>query len=225
MRAFAASKYAQPRLGSPAMDEQAANPEEPASDQAEQIEVTQEVIQGLLEMLGEAWEELTRLRAQTASLKGAAAPPTPHQLPALGEAEGGAPALRLPAEAVGADDVELAGVLIIDDSKLLQARLKSTVESLGYEVIGLAENGEAGLRLALSKHPRLIILDYDLPVLNGLECLKLIRERRPDTTAIVCSGKLTAQLSHEFIRAGVTELLSKPVQLNLLIQAIHRAMG
>jgi len=215
------------------MDETAASPETPASDQAEQIEVTQEVIQGLLEMLGEAWEELTRLRAETASLKGAAAaelgkeraaPLAPRQPPASGEAEP-APAARAAPAVVDADTAELAGVLIIDDSKLLQMRLKSTIESLGYEVIGVADNGEAGLRLALSKHPRLIILDYDLPVLNGLECLKLIRERRPDTMAIVCSGMLTAQLSHDFIRAGVTELLSKPVQLNLLIQAIHRAMG
>lgn len=176
----------------------------------EDLVVTQEVIQGLLEMLGAAWAEAEEMRAEITKLK--------QRQAAGGEGEEPQPKPEAPAP-VG------QGVLIIDDSKLLQLRLTNAVESLGYSVIGVAADGQAGAKLAQSLNPRLIILDHEMPVMNGLDCLRTMRKQRIGARAIVCSATITEQLASDYAKLGIVEILTKPVQLSLLARAMRQAMG
>lgn len=177
---------------------------------ADELVITQDLIQHLLEMLGEAWAEAEQLRGEIAQLNERVL-------------AGGTPASV--AQMSNAGDAEANGVLIIDDSKLLQLRLQATVQSLGYSVIGIAENGAIGAEMALKLNPRLIILDHEMPVMTGSQCLRAIRKQRADLPVIVCSGTVTEHLTQEYAQLGVTEILSKPVLLTSLIRALKRLMA
>lgn len=64
-------------------------------------------------------------------------------------------------------------VLIVDDSLMMRTILQDLVEALGScEVIGTAENGKEALELVKQKRPDLILLDIEMPVMNGIEFLK-----------------------------------------------------
>lgn len=192
------------------MDTQSENIAPAEATLAEDLEITQEVIQGLLEMLGAAWAEAEELRAEIMHLR--------CSQPAGSTAAISVPKPELPVPAS-------QGVLIIDDSKLLQLRLTNAVESLGYRVVGTAADGRAGAEMSVTLNPCLIILDHEMPVMNGLDCLRAIRKQGLGAKAIVCSAMITEQLAGEYSNLGVIDILIKPVQINLLARAMKQAMG
>ena len=190
--------------------------------QEELLQTSQELIQGLLETLSEAWSEIERLKQDNAGLRGQIAAAQSEQV-----ARTPAPIVAqvISAQAQRTAKPRGEGVLIIDDSKLLQMRLRGAVESLGYLVVGIADDGESGLKQLAALNPRLVILDYLMPGMNGLECLREIRQIQPDVKVIVCSAQLTTQISRELIYAGVNEILIKPIQHNHFNRAVQKWMG
>lgn len=192
------------------MDIESGSPTPAHAALQDDILITQEVIQGLLEMLGAAWAEAEDLRAEIISLK---------QLRSDNSETAATTTAMVDLMPLG------QGVLIVDDSKLLQLRLTNAVESLGYRVIGVAADGHAGAQMAVALNPRLIILDHEMPVMNGLDCLREIRNQRIGSKAIVCSATITEQLTGKYSKLGVAAIFTKPVQLSLLAQALKKAMG
>jgi DNA-binding response OmpR family regulator len=65
-------------------------------------------------------------------------------------------------------------VLLVEDDKPIQTILKGTLEAEGFEV-DIAANGEEGLKIALKRHPDLILLDIIMPEMNGITMLKELR--------------------------------------------------
>jgi CheY-like chemotaxis protein len=189
------------------MDEQATvNPPAPAEPELP-VQVSQDDAQGLLAALSEAYEEIKRLKSDNAALR--------ESLASAGQAVPAAASAESPGD----------GVLIVDDSKLLQIRMRHSVEALGYDVVGLADSAEAALQVLVKTNPRVVILDYLLPGMSGLECLQLIRRQRPNVRVIVCSSELTAKTSKAFLAAGANDILVKPVQQHSLEQSLRRWMG
>lgn len=66
-------------------------------------------------------------------------------------------------------------ILIIDDNKLILRTLKEAITKMGYTTIE-AEDGESGLQLVNSEHPDLVITDFQMPGIDGLEVLSRIRK-------------------------------------------------
>lgn len=189
------------------------------SSAEDRIQVTQDIIQELLVSLGDAWAEIEALKQQLGlacsvepSSRPAAAAPPPAQPAAVPAASPGEPQMR-------------RGVLIIDDSKVLQMRLRSFIEPLGYPVLAVADGGVYGADMAVSLRPSLVIVDHQMPDMNGLDCVRAIREHNKDSRIIVCSAYITAELSRDYALLGVSEILAKPIQLDLFVKAIHRGMG
>jgi DNA-binding NarL/FixJ family response regulator len=58
-----------------------------------------------------------------------------------------------------------------------------------------------------------------------LECLRSIRKQRSAVKAIVCSATITERLTSDYSQLGITEILTKPMQLSLLARAMKQAMG
>lgn len=66
-------------------------------------------------------------------------------------------------------------ILCIEDDEMIRTHLVSGLQDRGYTTLQ-AENGEVGYKMALTEHPDLIVLDELMPIMNGLECLRKIRE-------------------------------------------------
>ena len=107
-------------------------------------------------------------------------------------------------------------ILVIDDNKDIRTYLNSLLSD-NYEIIE-AENGEVGLKLALSKIPDLIISDIMMPVMDGIElCSKLKKELSTSHIPIIL---LTARNSTLFevsgFESGADDYITKPFKANIL---------
>jgi CheY-like chemotaxis protein len=234
------------------------------------IQFSQQMVQVLLETIGEAMGEVEQLRRENRTLRAAleqhgvslpqveAPPPAPvpappgdapdalaeiaapaeleqpagvettadSSLPAAPAVPAPSPAPAVPATGPAQTSVEGLGdgVLIVDDSRILQMRLRSLIEPLGIRIAGYATNGAEGIKLAMQLNPRCVIMDYNMPVLNGLEAAKVLHRDAPQIRIIICAADLTATLSRELIASGCTELLTKPIQLDHFVRALKRCM-
>jgi DNA-binding NarL/FixJ family response regulator len=63
-----------------------------------------------------------------------------------------------------------------------------------------------------------------MPVLNGLEAMKVLHRDLPQIRVIMCAADLSAMLSRELMHAGCTEILTKPIQLDNFVRALKRCM-
>jgi two-component system chemotaxis response regulator CheY len=82
-------------------------------------------------------------------------------------------------------------VLIVDDDEDFRSLLRMHLETHGFEVVGEATNGAAGVSEAFRLNPAFLTLDQQMPYLTGEQALEHIREIRPHTKVVVVSGTLT----------------------------------
>ena len=105
-------------------------------------------------------------------------------------------------------------VLLVDDSQIALAVLKKMLTSAdsGIEIIGTAENGEQGLKAALSLHPDVICTDYYMPIMNGLEFTRQVMALCPTPILILSIAVQQEQQNNVFqlLEAGAVDVLAKP---------------
>lgn len=101
-------------------------------------------------------------------------------------------------------------VLLVDDSALVRAMLKSCMRNdKRLNVVGEAENGEVAIQKSKSLEPDLIVMDINMPVMDGITATKKILEQQ--STAIVSfSTEDTATYGYKCLEAGALELIRKP---------------
>lgn len=115
-------------------------------------------------------------------------------------------------------------ILIIDDNKFILKTLSSTLSGMGYEIIE-AEDGEAGLRLVRTEHPDLVITDFQMPGIDGLEVLSKIRKLYISLPVILLTGFGDVVLTIKSIQLGAFDFLEKPVDPVQLKSVIKLALN
>jgi DNA-binding response OmpR family regulator len=110
-------------------------------------------------------------------------------------------------------------ILIIEDEKGISNFLKQGLEEEGYEIY-LAGDGKMGLDLANSVKPDLILLDWMLPKMFGLEVCKAIRQTDSKTPILFLTAKDTIQETIEGLKAGANDYIKKPFSFEELLLRI-----
>ncbi len=100
-------------------------------------------------------------------------------------------------------------ILITDDEEVIVELATLLLKKRGFEVLS-AYNGEECLRLVNEHQPALVLLDYMMPIMNGLDTLKQIRSKFPDTYVIMFTGKGSEEVAVELMKAGAADYLQKP---------------
>lgn len=80
-------------------------------------------------------------------------------------------------------------VLIVDDHASFRASARQLLESQGYDVVGEAENGLEGLRLVAELHPQLVLLDVQLPDVDGFEVTERLRQLADPPDVVLISSR------------------------------------
>jgi DNA-binding NarL/FixJ family response regulator len=114
-------------------------------------------------------------------------------------------------------------VLIADDHTLVAEGLRYVIEAdAGFEVVACARDGQEALRLAIEKTPDIVLMDNAMPVLNGIEATRLIRERCPQTRVIMLSMYCDEAHVLRALQAGAMGYLLKKSVAKELVEAIRR---
>ena len=113
-------------------------------------------------------------------------------------------------------------ILVVDDEKLIRWTLRERLAEAGYAVVE-AETGTEALLLA-EEGADLVLLDFKLPDLDGLEVLRRLRERHPDTLVILITALATVENAVEAMKRGAWHYLNKPIDLDELLLHVGKAL-
>lgn len=120
----------------------------------------------------------------------------------------------------------MATLLIIEDNEMNRDMLSRRLQRLGYDVI-IAVDGAAGIELAASRQPDLILLDMSLPVMDGWEAAGLLKTS--DATRTIPIIGLSAHAMdgdrEKALEAGCDDYETKPVDLNVLTEKIKALLN
>ncbi|WP_077619760.1 response regulator [Bacillus sinesaloumensis] len=113
-------------------------------------------------------------------------------------------------------------VLIADDEFIIRDGIHSSIEweNFNMEVIGEAEDGEEAVEMALEHQIDILLVDLNMPILNGIEAMKQIKERLPHCKMVVISGYDDFRYAQEALRLRVEDYLLKPVNPTKLEEII-----
>ncbi len=115
-------------------------------------------------------------------------------------------------------------ILIVDDELSIRSVLTQVLEKDGYAVTAAA-SGEEGLELLGQKSFALVISDIKMPGMNGLELLKEVKERCPDTQVIIITSFASLETALEALRNGAYDYLLKPFEdLSIISAGAKRAI-
>ena len=112
-------------------------------------------------------------------------------------------------------------ILLADDHVIVRQGLKALLESDEFAVVGEAENGHEAVRLAKELRPDVAILDIVMPILNGLDAAREIRQACPGTKMILLTQLNADYYVLEGLKAGIGGYVLKTKAAADLIQAIH----
>ena len=113
--------------------------------------------------------------------------------------------------------------LIVDDSHLVRAMLIDFLRSLpGLEVVGAAGDGKDALALMVQRSVDLVVMDLNMPVMDGLQAMLRIREQHPGTRVVLMSMSCTAAMKARGLKAGCDAFISKEDIHEELVRAIAR---
>jgi PAS domain S-box-containing protein len=116
-------------------------------------------------------------------------------------------------------------VLLVDDHAMVRQGLRSLLDGYGdLDIIAEAGDGEEAVSLALELKPDLIVMDVNLPRLDGIEATKRIRKDRPDTVVVGISVNQAEHVMYAMKEAGAAAFLTKESAADQLYETIGAAM-
>ena len=119
-------------------------------------------------------------------------------------------------------------VLVVDDTDHVRRMLAEMLELDGFIVVGQSASGRDAVTLAKDLSPDVIVMDYKMPGMDGLEASKSIKEDRPDQAIVLYTAYLDPELELQAKDAGVAMCVGKIEGLNQLerhITELTRDLG
>lgn len=119
--------------------------------------------------------------------------------------------------------MEAISVLVVDDHTLMRQGLRRILEEAGMNVIAEAENGAQAVDLATRMEPDVILMDIQMPVMDGIEATRNIKKAKNEATIVILTMHEEEQFLFEAIKAGAIGYLLKSRAPQELIQVIEAA--
>ena len=117
-------------------------------------------------------------------------------------------------------------ILLVDDQRDIVRLLHSALQTLGHELdIIDAPSGEEALLEASRRKIDLLVADYRLPGISGVEMMRKIRARNADLKVIFISGVTARKARDEMLGAGAVAIFDKPIPLADFLDAVERSLG
>lgn len=117
-------------------------------------------------------------------------------------------------------------ILIADDSEPLRKALKDILSSHeGWTICGEAANGRSAVSMAIELKPDLVILDFMMPLMNGLAAAAEISKATPAVPIVLYSMHVNAQIEREAKKAGIRKVVSKIEPVETFVADLEEFLG
>jgi len=113
-------------------------------------------------------------------------------------------------------------ILVVDDDEMIRLYLATYLQNSGFQNIRFAENGAEALASISELCPACLVLDINMPVMDGYEALKRIRsdDNLKDLPVLVVTGHDSRDERNDIMRAGASNLISKPIDGDILVERV-----
>ena len=118
----------------------------------------------------------------------------------------------------------MSRILVIEDNATMREGMVAVIKKMGHE-IAEANDGKRGLALALESTFDLVITDYKMEGLNGLEVLKQIKGNKPNTEVIIITAYGTIDLAVQAMKEGAADLITKPFSHDELQVKVEKTLS
>ncbi len=112
-------------------------------------------------------------------------------------------------------------ILVVDDEPNILEIVQSFLENEGYEVI-TADSGATAFTRIEEPYPQIVLLDIRMPDIDGLQCLRQIKEKYPDIQVVMMSGFATIQMARKSLEIGAFDYICKPLSFMHLKEVIQQ---
>ena len=114
-------------------------------------------------------------------------------------------------------------ILVADDKESIRRNIKDLLTPLGYEVLP-AENGSTAIQLFSDTNPDLVILDINMPDINGLDVLEKLKEENKAVPVIVFTAFCTSERAIRAMKNGAFDYIEKPFEIDEFLLNVERAL-
>lgn len=123
---------------------------------------------------------------------------------------------------LGDVEVKMIKTIIVDDEYLIRQLIIKSVDwtSLGFEIIGEAENGRDALECINKWNPDFVIIDINIPFINGIDLAHIINKKHSHIKMVILTAYGDFDYARSAIKAGVVEYILKPVDAQSLEKAL-----
>ena len=120
--------------------------------------------------------------------------------------------------------IQQLGVLVVDDNQFMRTLVRNLLNNIGVKKVFDAGDGIAALEMIRNVAPDIVVLDWEMPLLNGAELVRIVRSPgvfpTPDIPIIMLTAHGERWRVVEAIKLGVNEFLCKPVSARALLDRI-----
>jgi DNA-binding NarL/FixJ family response regulator len=119
--------------------------------------------------------------------------------------------------------VLVARVLVVDDDVILGGALCDLLRQKGFSVVGQANSGREAVELSRQKEPDVVLMDFRMPMMDGLEATTLIHAHAPMTQTVMFTAYEDETLNQEAAETGVYCVLVKGCNPDLIVENVRGA--
>jgi len=119
---------------------------------------------------------------------------------------------------------KMAKILIVDDSRTSRRILRNLLTECGYDVVE-AENGEIGVQKYKEETPDMVTMDITMPIMDGLEALKGIREYDASAKVVMVTAAGQESKIMEAVKLGAAEFITKPFEKEKIVETVRKVVN
>lgn len=116
----------------------------------------------------------------------------------------------------------MANILLVDDSRTSRKILRTILEGAGHTIVAEAANGEEGIDKYLDLKPDLTTMDITMPVMDGIEALKQIRNLDKDAKIVMVTAAGQKGKMLEAVKYGAADFIAKPFEPDHIISIVNK---
>ena len=116
-------------------------------------------------------------------------------------------------------------VLIVDDNPVVRKAVCSLFRFDGFSVCGEAGNGAQAIEEAKQTRPDIVVLDFSMPVMDGIRAAKALKQIMPDVPLILFTAHASSALEKDALAAGIGAIISKQQDASDLVNKAHELLS